>query len=55
MNDQLAQEEEECGEPCHPDSECVHCAPYWRRMMDEGYWDADQGRWTDKGWQEIVK
>ncbi len=28
---------------------------YWQRMVEEGYWDNNEHKWTDKGWKEIVK
>jgi len=49
-------EEEEggCGRPCHPNQACDECAPYWQRMIREGYWDP-RGKWTNKGMREMCK
>ena len=44
-----------CGQPCHPDRACDECAPYWERMQAEGLWDKRRGRWTDKGWADILR
>jgi len=44
-----------CGEPCDPVAACDGCVDYWQRMRAEGYWNAEQHRWTEKGWREIVK
>lgn len=46
------QAEQECGEPCPPDNTCDYCEGYWQRMEHEGYWR--NGRWTNKGWREIL-
>ena len=48
-------EESSCKRPCDPESACDECAKYWQRMIQEGYWDKDHHRWTDKGWREITK
>ena len=45
--------EEECENPCHPDSGCPECADYWERVVAEGLW-AD-GQWTDAGVREMLK
>lgn len=44
-----------CGNPCDPADGNECCASYWARMEREGYWDRQQHRWTDKGWQEMTK
>jgi hypothetical protein len=44
-----------CEEPCDPESSCDFCAPYWQRMVSEGYWDRERHCWTHKGWKEITK
>lgn len=44
-----------CNEPCHPDADCEHCASYWERMIGEGLWDYQRGRWTDAGWSDILR
>ncbi len=49
------QDSEDCQRPCDPDSGCPDCADYWDRMVIEGFWDRERGRWTDKGWKEIIK
>lgn len=51
----IEEETDECGHPCQPDNPCTECAEYWLRMVQDGYWDEELGRWTDKGWREIVK
>ena len=48
-------DEPKCGEPCDPVAACDGCVDYWQRMRAEGYWNAEQHRWTEKGWREIVK
>lgn len=45
----------ECGKPCSPDNPCDECAAYWERMANEGLWDREQHRWTDKGWKSITR
>jgi len=45
----------ECQEPCHPDSNCQHCAGYWERMEEEELWDRESGRWTDAGMSDIIR
>jgi hypothetical protein len=45
----------DCGGPCHPDAACPACESYWNRMKREGYWDAQRGQWTDKGWTDILR
>lgn len=47
--------EHQCQAPCDPDVGCPECAEYWQRMEDEGYWDMEQHRWTEKGWNEILR
>lgn len=55
MPEDIATEDEEsCGNPCHPDQACDECAPYWQRMVAECLWDKERGRWTDAGWRDIV-
>lgn len=49
------EEESNCGQHCHPESGCSECAPYWGRMIKEGYWDSEHGEWTSKGWREITR
>lgn len=49
------QEESSCGRPCAPEQACDECSDYWFRMQQEGYWDKERHRWTDKGWKEITK
>jgi hypothetical protein len=57
MKPELIQEEEEseCQQPCDPDVSCDECAGYWERMINEGFWDLKNHRWTDKGWREFTK
>jgi len=47
--------ENDCRQPCDPAVGCPHCAGYWQRMVSEGLWDRERGRWTDKGWSDIVR
>jgi len=51
----LDDEENTCQNPCDPNSDCEKCADYWQRMSDEGMWDKQKHRWTDKGWDEIFR
>ncbi len=51
----LNDEKSDCKQPCDPDVGCGECAGYWERMEDEGYWDRNNHRWTNKGWKEILK
>ncbi len=48
----LNEEEDVCRQPCDPDVGCPKCADYWQKMIDEGFWDRDRHRWTEKGWKE---
>ena len=48
-------EERPCGEPCHPTVSCGECDAYWERMISEGFWDAQQNVWTEKGMKEFVR
>jgi hypothetical protein len=48
-------EEDSCQNPCHPDSGCPNCVGYWQHMINEGYWDQDKKRWTEKGWSSITR
>ena len=45
--------EEVCQSPCAPTATCVVCYAYWQRMEAEGFWQ--DGRWTEKGWREIMR
>jgi hypothetical protein len=47
--------EDRCGDPCPADHACPGCAPYWRRMVDEGLWDPDKSEWTEKAIREATK
>jgi hypothetical protein len=47
--------ENKCDGPCRPDDACPRCWSYWERMKSEGYWDAQRGQWTDKGWSDILR
>jgi hypothetical protein len=49
-----AEDETTCNKPCDPAVECEHCADYWQRMRDEGFWVDGKG-WTDKGIREMCK
>ncbi len=50
------EEESVCRLPCDSDTGCPECSTtYWQRMVEEGYWDNNEHKWTDKGWKEIVK
>ena len=49
------EDESSCGQPCDPDQSCDECEPYWQRMVNEGYWNRERHRWTEKGWKEITK
>lgn len=42
-----------CSNPCDPSDPCEECAEYWDRMRREGFWT--DGRWTEKGWREIMR
>ena len=56
MTEQISTDDKsQCGRPCHPDSNCPECAPYWERMAREGYWDKERHAWTEKGWYELTK
>lgn len=56
MSDDYEDEDEStCQKPCHPNSNCEYCTEYWQRMIREGYWDAERGRWTEKGWNSITR
>ncbi len=48
-------EQEECQQPCNPNSGCEYCAVYWQRMEQDGYWDRGKHQWTNKGWREMLK
>jgi len=54
MDDKL-EPENDCRKPCDHDVNCPHCADYWARMQREGLWDKDRHRWTEKGWNDIVR
>lgn len=47
--DQPCENKSACGQPCSPDCACDECADYWQRMVDEGLWDKERHKWTDKG------
>ena len=49
------EDDECCGEPCDPRFACDNCASYWERMIGEGLWDKERNRWTDKGWNDIIR
>ena len=49
------EDESQCGKPCSPDAPCDECAGYWQHMVSEGYWDRGSHRWTEKGWNSIVR
>jgi len=55
VSEEMVEDDEECQQPCDPESGCDGCAEYWARMVHEGYWDHEGHRWTDKGWREITK
>lgn len=55
LDQQPADEENECRKPCDPAVGCPFCADYWQRMVNEGLWDMDRHRWTDKGWASITR
>jgi len=42
----------ECQKPCHPETDCPHCADYWQQMRDDGMWVDGMG-WTDKAIKEM--
>lgn len=48
-------EESSCGKPCSPNDPCDECAGYWQSMVDQGFWDIEKHRWTDKGWALITR
>lgn len=54
-SEQSHEDESTCGQPCSPNSACDECVDYWQRMVNEGLWDREQHRWTDKGWASITK
>ena len=54
-NNEKQDEEFNCGEPCSPNAPCDECDNYWQRMVNEGLWDMEQHRWTDKGWALITR
>ncbi len=47
-------EESSCRQPCDPDVGCGECSAYWDRMVDGGFWNREQHRWTDKAWAEMA-
>lgn len=49
------EEDAHCGRPCDPSFRNACCTEYWARMVDEGLWDADRRRWTEKGFKEATK
>jgi hypothetical protein len=56
VNDEDEKENEfQCGKPCPPTEPCPNCCSYWGRMIHEGFWNAMDHCWTDKGWHEITK
>ena len=55
--DEQEEFEKPCDDPCSPyydDGQCEHCAMYWQRMRDEGFWVDGRG-WTDKAMREWSK
>lgn len=58
MNSQTEQQQNEesgCGKPCDPNSPCDECVGYWQTMVNQGLWDMEKHRWTDKGWASITR
>lgn len=50
----MSEQDEQCQRPCHPSVECPACADYWGRMIDEGFWDEQRERWTDKAMKSMT-
>ena len=50
----MSEDNNECGNPCSPDSPCEDCEGYWERMRHEGYWVDGEG-WTEKAEEEWKK
>ncbi len=58
MNSQIEQQQDKesgCGKPYDPNSPCDKCVGYWQIMVNQGLWDMEQHRWTDKGWASITR